>query len=122
MPPSQPSEEANAPSVVASTIPRISDITAYRENMAAIDQVIRTKKYHHVIAWGKWLGFTPETIKKIIEVAQRDDAPADAIQKVDGRWLRLRGIKNEFNRKCVNELAQVHHATEFSDCDRPPRS
>ena len=90
---------------VASTIPRISDTAAYRENMVAIDRMVSTPKCYHIIAWGKWLGLTPETVRNIIEAAQSDNAPPDAIQKIDGRWLRLQDIENESNRNCVDDLA-----------------
>ncbi len=73
--------------------------------MVEIDNVVKTQKYHHIVAWAKWLGFTPESARKIIEEAQLDDAPADAIQKVDGRWLCLGDINNESNRNRVDNLA-----------------
>ncbi len=101
----QPNGEDISATDVTSTIPRISDTAAYEENMAAIDRLIRTARYHHIIAWGKWLGLTPETVRNMIEVAQLDNAPVDAIQKIDGRWLRLQDIENESNRNRVDDLA-----------------
>lgn len=90
---------------VASIIPFLSETAAYEENMAAIDRTIKTEKYHHIIAWGKWLDFTPDSVRNLIEVAILDDAPADAIQKIDGVWLRLRDIVNGSNRNHVDYLA-----------------
>ena len=89
-----------------STIPRISDQAAYEANITAIDQRVTTDKYFHIVAWGKWLGFTPETVRQALEVAESDLAPSDAIQKIDGRWLRLHDIQNESNRNRVDELAR----------------
>lgn len=74
--------------------------------MTDIDRIVRTQKYLYVVAWGKWLGFTPETVRDIVQVAELDDAPADAIQKIDGPWLRLGDIENESNRTFVDELAK----------------
>lgn len=87
-------------------MPRISDRAAYEANIVAIDNVAKTQKYYHIIAWAKWLGFIPETARKILEEAQLDDAPPDALQKVDGRWLCLGDINNESNRNRVDNLAK----------------
>lgn len=97
-------------------IPRISDQAAWEANAAAIDRTISTNTYHHVVAWGKWLGFTPETVSKMIAVAHEEHAPADALQKIDGRWLGLHDIQNESNRKHVDEL------TRQSALTRPEQS
>lgn len=83
----------------------MSDQAAYEATIAAIDHLVTTDKYFHIVAWGKWLGFMPETVRQAIEVAESDLAPPDAIQKIDGRWLRLPDIQNESNRNRVNELA-----------------
>jgi hypothetical protein len=86
-------------------IKRISDKAAYEANMAAISTLVRTQKYHHIVAWGKFLGFTPETVKKSVSEAEAENAPADAIQKIDGRWRCLADIENESNRQRVNDIA-----------------
>ena len=90
----------------ASVIPRISDRAANAANMAAIDEFVRTGKYNHIVAWGKWLGFTPQTVQKHVEQAEAENAPEDAIQKIDGKWDLVGDIANETNRKWVNELAE----------------
>lgn len=86
-------------------IPSMSDRAANDANLAAIDRQVRTEKYHHIVAWGKFLGFTPATITTSIQQAETDEAPLDAIQKVDGKWLRLGDIENETNRERVNAIA-----------------
>ena len=87
-------------------IPSISNKASNAENMAAIDRLIVPGKYRHIVAWGKWLGFTPETVFRSVELAEADDAPEDAIQKIDGRWLRVSDIANQNNRDRVAELAR----------------
>ena len=89
----------------SSLIPRVADKVANDANIASIDRLVKTPKYHHIVAWGKWLGFTPETVCKHIQEAEADSAPADAIQKIDGQWLRLADIANETNRRRVEEIA-----------------
>jgi hypothetical protein len=89
----------------SSVIPKVSDRAANDANLAAIDRLVRTQKYHHIIAWGKFLGFTPVTITQTISDAEVDNAPADAIQKIDGRWNTLADIENETNRQRVEALA-----------------
>lgn len=89
-------------------IPSMSDRTAAAANSAAIDRLIRTPKYVYIIAWGKWLGFTPETVQKSVVEAEADDAPAEALQKIDGRWLFLGDIVNDENRSRVEALAKQH--------------
>ena len=86
-------------------IPKIIDNVANHANSAAIDALLKTLKYGHIVAWGKWLGFTPEAVLKYVQDADADDAPADAIQKIDGQWLRLGDIHNESNRRQVDEMA-----------------
>ena len=87
-------------------IPSISDTVANSENMEAIDSRIVPGKYRHIVAWGKWLGFTPQTVLESVELADADDAPEDAIQKIDGRWLRVGDIANQTNRERVDKLAR----------------
>lgn len=89
-------------------IPSLSDKAASKANMEAIDRMVHTDRYRHVVAWGKWLGFTPETVRGYVELAHADNAPADSVQKIDGRWLTLSDINNEDNRKAVEALAARH--------------
>ena len=103
-------EEGLVPSTVDSKaegglIPKISDRVAYRDNMDAIDRSVQSRKYAYIIAWGKWLGFTPVTVLNYITQAEADGAPLDVTQKIDGAWLRLGDIANETNRKRVEALA-----------------
>lgn len=86
-------------------IPNMADKSANDANIAAIDRLVRTEKYHHILAWGKFLGFTPATISSILLEAETDKAPENAIQKVDGKWLTVDDIENESNRLRVNGLA-----------------
>ena len=94
-------QEAKLPTV----IPRSSDRAANAANIAAIDKLVSTGTYHHIMAWGKFLGFTPTTVSRQVTEAEADQAPFDSIQKIDGRWLRLSDIVNESNRRRVAELA-----------------
>lgn len=101
------SHNANRTNETKSTvIPSIFDRAANDANMAAIDQHVRTTKFRHIVAWGKWLGFTPETVQKSVEQAEADHAPEDVIQKIDGEWLRVTDIANDANRKRFDELAE----------------
>lgn len=86
-------------------IPSISDRSANEANITAIDRLVRPPTYQYIVAWGKLLGFTPATVQQQIEQAERDCAPADAIQKIDGKWLRLEDIENGENRNQVERLA-----------------
>src|SRR5689334_8664917 len=81
-----------------SVIPSIADLAANNANMAAIDRLVATRTYHHIVAWGKWLGFTPDTVRNLVQEAEADGAPANAIQKIDGKWLTSGDIQNEGNR------------------------
>ena len=90
----------------ATVIPSTSDNVANAKNMAAIDRVVVAGKYRYIVAWGKWLGFTPQTVLKCVQLAEADDAPEDAIQKIDGRWLRTSDIANQSNRDQVEDLAR----------------
>jgi hypothetical protein len=40
-------------------IPRIAANVADAANIAAIDRLISTTRFPYIVAWGKWLGFTP---------------------------------------------------------------
>jgi hypothetical protein len=98
--------ETHQPEAQSDTvIPSTSDDVAFRANMAAIDRLVTTRKYHHIVAWGKWLGFTPETVEDQVELAEAEHAPEDSIQKLYGTWIRVGDIVNEANRQQVNELA-----------------
>lgn len=86
-------------------IPNLSDRKANAANIAAIDSLVQTQKYPYIVAWGKWLGFKPETVLKIVRAAEVDNAPENAIQKIDDRWTTLDDIQNETNRQRVIDLA-----------------
>ena len=96
---------------IGSVIPCSADKVADTKNILAIDTLVRTEKYRHVVAWGKWLGFTPESVQMQVREAEMDDAPADAIQKIDGRWLRFGDINNESNRQRVSDLVAKNERT-----------
>lgn len=93
----------------SSVIPRISDEQANTANIQTIDELVKTEKYHHIVAWGKWLGFTSHTIQKSVGIAEAENAPEDSIQKIDGDWLRVCDIANDANRKKVELLAMAAH-------------
>jgi hypothetical protein len=86
-------------------IPSVSDAAAYEANCDAIDRLVGECQYPYIVAWGKFLGFSPETVKEYVEQAEADNAPAEAIQKSDDKWMLLSSVKNESNRKRVMELA-----------------
>lgn len=86
-------------------IPSIADKAANSANSAAIDLMIDAARYPYIVAWGKWLGFTPETVQKTVAEAEADDAPPEAIQKINGRWSTLSDIVDESNRQHVAEIA-----------------
>ncbi len=88
-----------------SVIPRMADNAANDANNAAIDRLVTTHKYLYIVAWGKFLGFTPETVRKYLIEAEAENAPDDAIQKTQGKWLCLADIENEENRQRVRNLA-----------------
>lgn len=88
-----------------SVIPSTADRAADEANMEAIDRLVRTDRYRYIIAWGKWLGFTPESVRAQVAAASADNAPADAIQKIDGKWSTLDDIENPENRQAVESLA-----------------
>lgn len=91
---------------IRSVIPDLSDAAANHANMAAIDLLALTQKYWHLIAWGKFLGLTPETVREYVKLAHIENAPADAIQKIGQQWLCVSDIRNEANRNHVNSLAE----------------
>ena len=74
--------------------------------MIAIDRLVKPTKYRHIVGWGKWLGFTPDTVRRELIQAENDDAPIDVVQKAGDRWLRLDDIQNETNRLRVIELSK----------------
>jgi hypothetical protein len=92
-------------------IPLIADQVANAANQAAIDRLVSSEKYPCIVAWGKWLGFTPETVLQQVRQAEADNAPADAIQKVQEGWLRLADITSEVNRAAVVGLSHSARAT-----------
>ena len=91
----------------ASVIPKIADAVAYEANMIEIDRLVKTTKYRHIVGWGKWLGFTPDTVQRELAQAENDDVPIDVVQKAGNRWLRLGDIQNETNRLRVIELSKI---------------
>lgn len=97
------STEAQRPERV---IPSRSDRAAYEANMAAIDRLIGACRWPYIVAWGKFLGFTPETVQEYVEEAEADNAPAESIQKFDDGWSELSDIVNETNRRRVMALAK----------------
>ncbi len=88
-------------------IPTQTDSVANRLNIAAIDRLVKTDRYRFVVAWGKWLGFTAEAVKHQVQQAEADDAPEDAIQKSDNRWLSLSDIQCEENVRKVRRIAEA---------------
>lgn len=87
-------------------IPSISDTAAYEANCEAIDRLIGKCPYPYIVAWGKFLGFSPEVVKEYVEQAIADNAPAEAVQKLEDGWMLLSSIKNEGNRSRVTSLAR----------------
>ena len=94
-------ERLKSKTVIAST----ADRNAYSVNCLAIDNLVKTKRFRYIVAWGKWLGFTPDAVQKSVREAEAENAPSDAIQKIGTRWLVLDDIVNETNRKMVVDLA-----------------
>lgn len=88
-----------------SVIPSLADKAADRANIAAIDARVSPACYPYIVAWGKWLGFTPEIVSTFVAEAAADKAPRDAIQKIRGRWLRVKDICNDRNRETVKAAA-----------------
>lgn len=86
-------------------IPCSTDRAAWKANCEAINQVVGECRYPYIISWGKFLGFAPEAVMEQLEKAELDEAPFDAIQKVDDEWMLLSSIKNDTNRRRVMELA-----------------
>ena len=103
---SRSEEKTHSMNLDQTVIPSVSDRASHATNMAAIDRLVVSGKYRHIIAWGKWLGFTPETVLKSVSLAETDNAPEGSIQKIDGRWLVVSDIVNETNRIRVDELAR----------------
>jgi hypothetical protein len=89
-----------------SVIPLAANKRANDANIAAIDLLVKAPKYEHILAWGKFLGFTPVAVGKCVAEAETDQAPEDSIQKIDGKWLRLDDIVNDSNRRRVAEIAK----------------
>ena len=87
-------------------IPSRSDRAAYEANMAAIDRLIGQCRYPYIVAWGKFLGFTPQAVQEYVQDAEADNAPAESIQKFDDGWSVLSDIVNETNRQRVMALAK----------------
>lgn len=89
-----------------SVIPSTSNAMDFSANAEAIDRQIGTTKYRHIVAWGKWLGFTPKTVEKYVREAEIENVPEDVVQRIDGTWVRLCDIENESNRNRVEEIAR----------------
>lgn len=87
-------------------IRRISDPGANEANCDAIDRLIGECRHPYIVAWGKFLGFAPETVKEYIQKAEAENAPVEAVQKLDDEWILLSSIKDEVNRSRVANLAQ----------------
>lgn len=98
----RPSEGQERQRVIRS----ISDAAAYKANCEAIDRLVGKCGYPYIVAWGKFLGFTPETVHEYVRQAEVDNAPMEAIQKLDDGWSVVSSIKNETNRRRVMELAK----------------
>ena len=90
----------------ATVIPSTSDAAAFSANASAIDDLVHTMKYRHIVAWGKWLGFTPRTVQKHVLLAEQEDAPSDVVQKIDGIWIRIGDVVNDANRNRVEGIAR----------------
>lgn len=86
-------------------IPSISDKTADSANLAAIDSQVQTCRFPFIVAWGKWLGFTPKSVLQTMAQAEADNAPPTVIQKIDDKWLTLDDIENDTNRRHVEQIA-----------------
>lgn len=93
-------------------IPKQSDDAANARNVEAIERAAGTSRYRYIVAWGKFLGFTPATVCSEIEQAEADNAPVTAIQKLQGRWHTIEDITNDTNRARVIELARGGFARE----------
>jgi hypothetical protein len=86
-------------------IPDTADREAYRANAEAIDSLVKAERHRFVVAWGKWLGFTPEEVQDHVAEAEADNAPHNAIQKMDGAWLTTDEIRNGDNLRKVTDIA-----------------
>ena len=87
-------------------IPKQSDESANRANVLAIDKAAGGSRYAFIVAWGKFLGFTPDTVCREIERAEAEGAPLNAIQKIEGRWHTIDDIANDTNRSRVEALSR----------------
>ena len=63
-------------------IPSVSDMVANTENMDAIDRLVVCGKHRHIVAWGKWLGFTPQTVLKSVELVKQKAHPKTRSRKL----------------------------------------
>jgi hypothetical protein len=88
-------------------IPSTSDRVAYKRNMEEIDRLVVSSRYPYIVAWGKWLGFTPEVVLKYVTLAESENAPEDSIQKTEGKWVRIGDVVNDTNRNRVEGLVNV---------------
>lgn len=93
-------------------ISSVSDRTAWSANCEAIDRLTHESRYPYIVAWGKFLGFAPETVHECLQKAEADNAPPEAIQKIDGEWLLLSSIQNDGNRRRVVALARPQQDAE----------
>ncbi|HJT35116.1 MAG TPA: hypothetical protein VJ783_24025 [Pirellulales bacterium] len=97
--------------MIERSIQNRSDPAIYKANCEAIDRLIGRCRYPYVVAWGKFLGAPPETVRQWVRQAEAGDAPADAIQYFrDGLgegWGTVDSIRNDTNRRLVIALANV---------------
>ncbi len=75
-------------------------------NNAGINAIATSATHPYIAAWGKLLGFTPATVENELRLAAQDNAPADAVQRIGGKWTTLADIRSEATRQQVIALAK----------------
>jgi hypothetical protein len=55
------------------------------------DKINRTK-YQHIVAWGRYLQSGAYYIEDQIDLAEKDNAPVDAIYKDQGTWWTMADV------------------------------
>ncbi len=98
-------QPSTAERIDARMIPSTADHAAWTANCQAIDRVTGTSRYPYIVAWGKFLGFTASTALDYLQKAEAENAPSEAIQKIEDQWLVVSNIRNETNRRLVIDLA-----------------